>query len=82
MPIYEFRCLKCGELTELLLIKSEPDVEMKCTHCGAMDLERVMSAASHSVSGGISPAGSGASVETRNCPGGSCTTYDIPGPKG
>lgn len=82
MPIYEFRCLKCRELTEFLLIKSDQALEMKCTHCGAEDLERVMSAASHSVSGGGVRADSGPSTQTRNCPGGSCTTYDIPGPNG
>ena len=35
MPIYEFRCLRCGRTFELLkLKKGDEDVEMKCPECG------------------------------------------------
>jgi putative FmdB family regulatory protein len=80
MPLYEFRCLKCQELFELLVMAQSDTVETKCPHCGAADFERVMSTASYNMSGG----GSGGSPKatTRTCAGGSCTTYDIPGPNG
>lgn len=81
MPLYEFRCLKCQELFELLVMGENDTVEMKCPHCGENDFERVMSAASYSMSGGGGCA-AGPSVQTRTCSGGSCTTYDIPGPTG
>ncbi|MGM0404088.1 MAG: FmdB family zinc ribbon protein, partial [Thermodesulfobacteriota bacterium] len=48
MPIYEFRCLKCGNVQEIIVTKSESDsVEMKCNACESSDLERVLSAASY-----------------------------------
>ncbi len=79
MPLYEFRCLKCQELFELLVMGQDDTVEMKCPHCGATDFERVMSTASYSMPGS---GGSGPKAQTRTCTGGSCTTYDIPGPAG
>jgi hypothetical protein len=38
----------------------------------------VMSVSCHTVGEGGSP-GQSAQAKTRNCPSGSCTTYDIPG---
>ena len=78
MPLYEFRCLKCQELFELLVMGQGDTAEMKCPHCDAADFERVMSSASYCMPGG----GSGPSAQTRTCSGGSCTTWDIPGPAG
>jgi hypothetical protein len=52
---------------------------MKCPSCQSDDFQRVMSTASHTMNGGGSGAQTG-SVQNRSCPGGSCTTYDIPGP--
>ena len=37
MPIYEFKCLKCNECFEILVISSEDSVEMRCPACGAED---------------------------------------------
>ena len=79
MPIYEFRCLKCQNVFELLVLNDAEDAEMRCPNCSSEDFQRVMSAASYTMGGGTG-AGSGASVQNRSCPGGSCTTYDIPGP--
>ncbi len=77
MPIYEFKCLKCNELFEFLAVRSEDAVEMRCPHCGAEEFERVMSTTHYAMP---SSGGQGASKQTRTCSGGSCTTYDIPGP--
>ncbi|MCU0600789.1 MAG: zinc ribbon domain-containing protein [Desulfobacterales bacterium] len=77
MPIYEFKCLKCGELVEMLFKSSSETVEMKCAACGSPDMERVMSATNFSISGGSgSPK---PASQTRTCGSGSCTTYEIPG---
>jgi putative FmdB family regulatory protein len=81
MPLYEFRCLKCQELFEMLVMGDKDTVEMKCPHCDATDFERVMSTASFCVGGGSSDA-AGPKAQSRTCAGGSCTTYDIPGPAG
>ncbi len=78
MPIYEFRCLKCDECFEMLVMDPEETVEARCPKCKSEDFERIMSAASYTVgSGSNSP---GAATRTRTCASGSCTTYDIPGP--
>jgi len=78
MPIYEFKCLKCGEFIELLIMSADETDEMKCPKCEAQTFERVLSATRISMD---SDAGAGqrASSRTRTCSGGSCTTYDIPG---
>lgn len=81
MPIYEFQCADCGERKEILFRNNDEKVEMKCEKCGSENLQRVLSSTNFSVSGGGSgTASSGATASTHKCSGGSCTTYDIPGP--
>ena len=79
MPIYEFKCLKCQECIELLIFNNDETIEMKCPKCGSEDLERILSCSNYSVREGSNPS-QGVSTKTRTCSGGSCTTYDIPGP--
>lgn len=79
MPIYEFRCLKCDECFELLVMNKSDPVEMRCPACQSEDFERVLSASCHSM-GGNSSKNERAQSQTRSCPSGTCTTYDIPGP--
>ena len=78
MPIYEFRCLKCNDCFELLVMKDDEMVETKCPHCDAEEFERIMSTTNHAIGAGSD--GPAPSSQTRTCSGGSCTTYDIPGP--
>ncbi len=80
MPIYEFKCLQCNECFEILVMAKDRAVEMRCSKCGAEEIERIMSCTRHVMSG--SGAGQGVSSRTRNCSGGSCTTVEIPGPDG
>jgi putative FmdB family regulatory protein len=79
MPIYEFRCLACGHLFELLILNDDEKVEMQCPACKERNFERVMSAA-YSSMGGRSGANAPIRSQSRTCSGGSCTTYEIPGP--
>lgn len=81
MPLYEFRCLKCNDCFEILVMKQEDEVELKCPHCKSEEFERVISASCYSI-GRSSGKRGGAFAQTRNCPGGSCTTYEIPGHEG
>jgi hypothetical protein len=62
-----------------LLKSSGEEVELKCNKCGGRNLERVLSTTRHVMGGGSSPA-PGPSVTNRTCAGGSCTTWDLPGP--
>jgi len=41
MPIYEYKCKKCGHEYEALVMGSEDAVE--CSKCGSKDKERQMS---------------------------------------
>ncbi len=78
MPIYEFKCLKCDNFIELLLMNNEEKLELKCPQCGSEELERVLSTSSYSM-GNASGSNSKVKSQNRTCSSGSCTTYEIPG---
>jgi putative FmdB family regulatory protein len=78
MPIYEFKCLKCEELIELLVMNQNQEIEMKCPNCECEELERVLSSTSYSMGDG-SGKSQRVKSQTRTCQSGSCTTYEIPG---
>lgn len=79
MPIFEFQCVKCGHIQEILLKSKEDSVELKCEKCGGEELTRVLSQVSYTVTGS---SGAKASVTSKHCgSGNSCTTIDIPGPR-
>ena len=78
MPIYEFKCLKCEQYMELLVMNSKEEVELKCPECSSRELERIMSTTSYSMGNG-SGQGQGVSTQTKTCSSGSCTTWDLPG---
>lgn len=78
MPIHEFKCLKCGEYFELLLMCKDDKSSVQCPKCSSNDFERIISATNCVI--GRSGQPSKASVEVKTCSTGSCTTYDVPGP--
>ncbi|MFH1985103.1 MAG: zinc ribbon domain-containing protein [Pseudomonadota bacterium] len=78
MPIFEFRCLSCQELFEILQMGSSDSVETKCPKCGAETFERVMSSTNFAMGagGGGKPA---VAAQSRQCGGGSCHSWNLPG---
>ena len=78
MPIYEFKCLKCEEFFELLIVNMDEAIEMCCPKCKSEKLEKIMSKTSHFIASGSES--TDYSSQTRTCSSGNCTTYDIPGP--
>ncbi|HSQ86234.1 MAG TPA: zinc ribbon domain-containing protein [Desulfobacterales bacterium] len=78
MPIYEFKCLKCEEFIELLVMNKDEEIELKCPKCKCEDLERILSSTSYNMADG-SGKSQGVKSQTRTCGSGSCTTYEIPG---
>jgi len=78
MPIYEFRCLKCNEIFELLTVKTEDEMEMKCPHCGSEDFERVLSTTSYTMGFGKGESAR-PKVQSRECASGTCSTITLPG---
>lgn len=79
MPIYEFRCMKCNDIFELLVLGSDETVEMKCPKCDSEEFERVMSSTNYAMTAGAA-GNSGPKAESRQCKSGNCTSYEIPGP--
>lgn len=78
MPIYEFKCRKCGHAFETLARNSR-DLPAKCPKCGAARPEKQFSTFSASVAADSSPCASGAcglagacGAGSGGCSGGSC----------
>ena len=81
MPIYEFKCMKCNEFFELLLMNKDEEVALCCPKCSSEEVKRVISSTSFTMGEGGNK-NRGATSQTRTCSSGSCTTYTIPGPNG
>ena len=43
MPLYEYKCLKCGEKFELLRRINDDDSNVKCPKCGSSEVKREVS---------------------------------------
>ena len=77
MPIYEFRCLECGNLFERLFVTSGQQVDIACPKCKSESFERVISRASHIMG---SSKGKKPSLSTKSCStGNGCVTLEVPG---
>ncbi|MHB8158170.1 MAG: FmdB family zinc ribbon protein [Desulfocucumaceae bacterium] len=79
MPIYEFRCLECGNVFEKLFVKPDEKAEISCPKCQSESFERIISSSNYVMGAGKS--GKRPSVTTKSCGSESgCTTLEIPGP--
>jgi putative FmdB family regulatory protein len=52
MPIYEYRCGKCGRRTSVFVRSMSADVRAACEHCGSRRLSRLVSRVTVVRSGG------------------------------
>jgi putative FmdB family regulatory protein len=78
MPIFEFRCLECGDIFEKLFINSNDEVDMACPKCKSQSLERVVSRTNYAM--GVGPGGNQPKMTTKHCgPSNQCTTLELPG---
>jgi putative FmdB family regulatory protein len=79
MPIFEFRCLECGNLFEKLFIKPNEEAKIECPKCRSGSFERVISKASYIMGSG--KGGRKPGVTAKSCSSGNdCMTLEIPGP--
>jgi putative FmdB family regulatory protein len=76
MPIYEYRCQKCGQVNEFLILGTQSRIQ--CKKCGSEDLTKLMSA--HNTSSGPSekftesrPAGCCGTPNSCGAPGSCCS---------
>ena len=53
MPIYEYRCDDCGNITEFIEGVGRGKVEKKCKYCGSERLKKIFSVANISIGGAI-----------------------------
>ncbi|RJR26432.1 MAG: zinc ribbon domain-containing protein [Desulfobacteraceae bacterium] len=78
MPIFEFRCLECGEIFERLFRHAEESVDLSCPKCKQENCQRVVSCTNYSM--GPGPAGAKPKITTKSCGGSNeCVTLDLPG---
>jgi putative FmdB family regulatory protein len=79
MPIFEFRCLECGDTFEKLFLNSEEKVEIACPECKSQSFERIVSGTNYAMGSGS--AGEQPKITTKSCsPSNKCVTLDLPGP--
>ena len=79
MPIFEFRCVECGDIFEKLLLNSNEEADMSCPNCRSESLERVVSRSSYIM--GAKSAGARPKITTQSCgQSNQCMTLDLPGP--
>ena len=76
MPIYEFRCLECSNVFELLELTKKDKKGMKCPHCNSPEVERLLSRVSV-----VRASGGKVTKTVKDCGGSSCTTIEVPGSK-
>jgi len=73
MPIYEFRCHKCGHRFEKLCSMGENGAGLQCPECSSPGPKRVMSGFSKKSAGGTETAGGGGGG-CSSCSSSSCST--------
>ena len=78
MPIFEFRCLECGDIFERLFMNSNEQVDMACPKCKSQSTERVVSRTNYAL--GVGAGGNQPKMTTKHCgPSNQCTTLELPG---
>ena len=79
MPIYEFKCSKCEEFFELIVMGSNEKDIVKCPKCESEEFERVVSKTNFSMGSPSAGQSKGVQTQERQCSGGSCKTYTVAG---
>ena len=79
MPIYEFKCSKCQEFFEVIVMGSNDNEPVCCPKCQSKEYERIVSKSSFTMGSSSSGQPKGVQTQERQCSTGSCKTYTIPG---
>ena len=75
MPIYEYKCQECGEVSEIFLRSADGQVA-RCPNCGSHNLDRLLSIPSL-LKGGATASGTTCCGRTERCETPPCSTEDI-----
>ncbi|HEY33092.1 MAG TPA: zinc ribbon domain-containing protein [Dehalococcoidia bacterium] len=73
MPIYEFKCLDCSQVSEVFVRSSEQ--ALRCPDCGSGNLEKLVSA-SYMIKSGSQAAGTTCCGRNERCDAPPCSTGD------
>jgi putative FmdB family regulatory protein len=79
MPIYEFRCLSCNHIFEILSVARDAADGVRCPQCGGEEAERLISRVACSMGDGSARGAPGPVTTTRSCGEGSCGSITLPG---
>jgi putative FmdB family regulatory protein len=79
MPIYEFRCMNCGHIFEILQLAKGGKDHVCCPECAFEGCERVVSRPAPVPCAAWENRASGPQLNERSCPTGSCQTITLPG---
>ena len=79
MPIYEFKCSKCEEFFEIIVMGSGDDKVIGCPECNSKEFERVVSKTNFNMGSAGAGQAKGVQTQDRKCSSGSCKTYTVPG---
>ncbi len=63
MPLYEYKCLDCGEVFEVLQSSYKQNPDLLCKNCGSSHLKKLVSSFSARLN---------SSSESESCPTGTC----------
>jgi putative FmdB family regulatory protein len=77
MPIYEYKCRECGEVSEILTGMGSRDEGATCKHCGSLHVERILSASFISVKGGMPKEGTTCCGRNERCDSPPCSTDNV-----
>ncbi|MDY6862594.1 MAG: zinc ribbon domain-containing protein [Thermodesulfobacteriota bacterium] len=76
MPIYEYRCNQCGEISEIMIgIGSRSDV-LQCKNCSSVDIERILSTSAFTLKNGGHQTGNTCCGRDERCDSPPCSTGD------
>ncbi|CCK82050.1 FmdB family zinc ribbon protein [Desulfobacula toluolica] len=79
MPIYEFKCSKCEEFFEVIVMGSNDNDIISCPKCESEEFERVISKTNFAMASPSAGQTKGVQTQERQCSSGSCKTYTVPG---
>jgi putative FmdB family regulatory protein len=74
MPLYEYICTRCDQITDALRSMDQADAPISCDHCNNIKTKRVHSVFATTTSGGAGSEGDLSAAPCSRCgdPGGSC----------
>ena len=75
MPIYDYECQECGQVSEVFLRGPDSD-DIKCPHCGSENLKRLISA-SYMIRTGVPAPDNTCCGRTERCETPPCSTGDV-----